>query len=193
MHPQSEIVLKYNPLGKVPILVTEDGFSLFESCAINTFLGDRYRNTNAALVPAAGTNARGIYDQTISVVTTELDAQGLWIHRKHEAMGKYFTFIPDAVVHARKYFHKTNRGLIKQLKGSDGPYLLGADFTAADIAYVHCLEWSLEIGWDDKWKNDGEVVDYFQLCRSRPAYKNVNGMRKEEFAFASQNKKRSKL
>lgn len=173
-------------------MVEEDGFSMFESCAINTFLGDKYRSANATLVPPCETNARGFYDQTISVLTTEMDSQGLWIHRKHEAMGKFFTFIPDAVVHARKYFHKTNRGLIKQLKESTGPYLLGNDFTAADIAYVHCLDWSREIGWDDKWKNDGEVVDYYKLCRSRPAFLKVHGMRKEELAAISK-KKRSKL
>ena len=165
---------------------------MFESCAINTFLGDKYRSANATLVPQCGTNSRGLYEQTISVLTTELDAQGLWIHRKHEAMGNFFTFIPDAVAHARKYFHKTNRTLIKQLKDSDGPYLLGSEFTAADITYVHCLDWSRGIGWDDKWKNDGEVMDYYKLCRSRPAYRKLRGMRKEELEAASQ-MKQSKL
>lgn len=168
----------------------EDGFSMFESCAINTFLGDKYRDANPTLVPPTGTNERGLYEQTISVVTTEMDSQGLWIHRKHEGMGEFFTFIPDAVVHARKYFHKTNRSLISQLKETDGPYLLGSNFTAADIAYAHCLEWSRAIGWDDKWKNDGEVVDYFKLCRSRPAYRKVHDLRKEE---AASHKKKSKL
>ena len=185
-------MLKYNPLGKVPILVEADGFSMFESCAINTFLGDKYRNANTSLVPPPGTNERGLYEQTISVLTTEMDAQGLWIHRKHEGMGEFFTFIPDAVAHARKYFHKTNRQLIQQLKETDGSYLLGSNFTAADISYVHCLEWSRSIGWDDKWKDDGEVVDYFKLCRSRPAFRKAHGMRKEELAAAAQTKQ-SKL
>lgn len=123
----------------------------------------------------------------MSVLATELDVQGLWIHRKHETMGDVFTHIPDAVEHARKYFNKTNRILIQQLKdsreaalaaeatakadtGGRGFYLLGSDFTAADIVYVHCLGWSKEIGWDAKWKDDATLKDYIDLCRSRPAY-----------------------
>jgi glutathione S-transferase len=179
--PQSEDVLKYNPLGKIPILVEEDGFVLYESGAIVTYLGDRYRTKNHALVPPAGTRDRGLYDQTLSVLLTELDAQGLWIHRKHEAMGQFFTYIPSAVEHARKYFHKTNRALIEQLKDTKaGPYLLGSSFTAVDIVYVHCLDWSAAIGWNDKWKNDPVVGQYLELCKSRPAYVKTRAVREAE-------------
>ena len=159
VQPQSKKVLKYNPLGKVPVLI-EDGFSLYESCAINTYLGDKYCSESLRLVPECGSRQRGLYDQTVSVLISELDAQGLWIHRKHEAHGRYFSFVPDAVTHARKYFNKTNRTLMKQLEHG-GPYLLGNDFTAADIIYVHCLEWSSDIKWDDKWKQNSNKEDLF--------------------------------
>jgi glutathione S-transferase len=192
VHPQSEDVLQHNPLGKVPILIEEDGFSLFESGAINTYLGDTYRSVNGTLVPMAGTRERGLYEQTLSVLGTEMDAQGLWIHSKHERMGKFFTFIPDAVTHARKYFHKTNRSLAGQLKENGGPYLLGHHFTAVDIYYVHCLDWSVEIGWDEKWKNDETVMEYLERCRSRSAYIKVNAMRKEELSHAAEKKSRQR-
>lgn len=178
--PGSEEVLRYNPLGKVPILVEDDGFSMFESAAINTFLGDKYRNSSSSiLVPAPGTNLRGLYEQTVSVLTTELDSQALWIHRKHESLGEIFTHIPDAVEHARKYFHKTNRSLMRQIV-NPGPYLLGSDFTAADIIYVHCLEWSKMIGWDEKWKVNPAVQDYLRLCKARPSYVKVAEIRRAE-------------
>jgi glutathione S-transferase len=177
--PGSDEVKKYNPLGKIPVLVEEDGFSLYESPAINTYLGDKYRRENPTLVPPAGTRERGLYDQTLSVLTSELDAQGLWIHRKHEALGDFFTHVPDAVAHARKYFHKTNRALIQQLKDG-GPYLLGKDFTGADIIYVHCLDWSKSIGWNEKWKEEPSVLEYLDLCESRPAYIKVKGIRNAE-------------
>eukprot|EP00980_Cylindrotheca_fusiformis_P014377 scaffold3827_cov179-Cylindrotheca_fusiformis.AAC.41 len=181
LHPQSDEVLKLNPLGKVPILVEEDGgFSLFESGAINTYLGDKYRARNSTLVPVPGTRERGLYEQTLSVLATEMDAQGLWIQRKHETLGEFYTFVPDAVKHARKYFHKTNRCIIGQLKKNGGPYLLGRNFTAADIYYVHCLDWSQEIGWDDKWRSEIAVVEYLDLCHSRPAYIKVNQMKNDQ-------------
>merc|ERR1712032_930728 len=117
--PQSEQVLKYNPLGKAPILIIDeednngDDFVLYESGAILTYLGDKYRTANCngngnatssssvanALVPLAGTTERGRYDQTMSVLQTELDSQGLWIHRKHESLGEHFGRIPVAVDH----------------------------------------------------------------------------------------------
>ena len=109
-------------------------------------------------------------------------------------MGKFFTFIPDAVSHARKYFNKTNRTLLKQLKDCGGPYLLGNDFTAVDIFFVHCLDWSTEIGWDDKWKNDQSVLNYLNLCKSRPAYIKVETIkRSEQQSFEKEERKRSKL
>merc|ERR1712157_277623 len=106
--------------------------------------------------------------------------------------GKFFTFVPDAVTHARKYFNKTNRCLMKQLSSSTHQYLLGKNFTAADIYYVHCLDWSQSIGWDDKWKNNNVVLEYLNLCRSRPAYVKVNAIKKEEqAAYERKTKKRS--
>jgi len=201
--PQSKLVVKYNPLGKIPILLESDGFVLYESSAIITYLGDKYNynyhnqnryhtllspappttatitatTTQNLLVPLAGTHKRGLYDQTMSVLQTELDAQGLWIHRKHEVMGKYFTYIPDAVKHARKYFNKTNRILIQQLKDNNNAsplsssyYLLGSQFTAVDIVYIHCLQWSQSIGWDNKWKDDKFLLQYIEFCTSRVAY-----------------------
>ncbi|KAG7355416.1 glutathione S-transferase, C-terminal domain containing protein [Nitzschia inconspicua] len=185
--PQSEQVKKYNPLGKVPVLIEDNEFALYESGAILTYLGDRYdANNNSGnkklsppLVPRAGTRERGLYDQTMSVLLTELDAQGLWIHRKHEALGGIFTFIPEAVEHAKKYFSKTNRVLLQQIK-NQGPYLLGPAFSGVDIVYIHCLDWSKSIGWNDRWKDDPTLQGYLELCKSRPAYIRTKQIRSNE-------------
>merc|ERR1712224_455897 len=136
--------------------------------------------TSRLVVPSVSTKERGLYDQTLSVLVTELDTQGLWMHRKHEAMGKHFGYIPEAVEHARKYFNKTNRALIQQLKDSEGPFLLGSDFTAADIVYTHCLHWSQAIGWNVKWEQDTTVTAYLQRCMSRPAYSRAKATIKKE-------------
>lgn len=184
--PQSEEAKKYNPLGKIPILVDECGFSLYESSAIINYLCEKDWGTGSIghkknLVPPHGTKERALYEQTMSVLATELDTQALWIHRKHEVMGEFFGYIPDAVEHARKYFNKTNRVLIQQLKdkrleigGTDdsnvASYLLGAHFTAADIVYIQCLDWSEMIGWDTKWKDDEVLTNYIKACKSRDSF-----------------------
>ena len=210
--PQSRFVKKYNPLGKVPVLLIHDSgeqesgndhqqdsveqdpsFVLYESAAIVNYLGDNFAATNnndSIYIPQVGTNERGIYDQTLYMIVSELDSQGLWIHRKHETMGKYFGYIPDAVQHAKEYFNKTNDTLIQQLKlqkekvdktsSNNTPnsnlkyYLLGNRFTPVDIFYIHCLTWSISIGWNEQWKNNPIVTKYYQNCTTnRIAYQKV--------------------
>jgi len=189
--PQSKTILAVNPLGKVPALVEKDlhetpYFVMYESAAINTYLGDLVNTQQPQdkahpMVPIPGTHLRGLYEQTVSCISTELDAQGLWIHRKHEAMAKYFGRIPEAVSHAKEQFTKVNAVLTQQIHSNSlGKFLVGNHFTAADILYVHCLEWSVSIGWDDAWKNDAKLCEYYKTCKQRPAYQKVAALRKKE-------------
>ena len=171
--PHSEEAKQHNPLGKIPILVDEEGFCIYETNAIIGYLCDT--NSEKNLIPTPGTKQRGLYEQTMSVLATELDSQSLWIHMKHKLMADKFGEIPDAVEHARNYFNKTNKTLIQQLKDKSGgteetSYILGPDFSAADIVYVHCLDWSKLIGWDTEWKDDEVVTNYINACHSRDAF-----------------------
>jgi glutathione S-transferase len=187
--PASRRVKKFNTSGKVPVLLEFDRSSsstgsndndepslvLTESVAINTYLGDCYDVHKLHLVPAAGTQDRAIYDATVCSILSELDAQSLWIHRKHEAMGQYFGYIPDAVTHATQQFQRMNAQVAQQVVTSGGPYLLGANFTAADILYVHCLDWASSIGWKKQWPE--HLAKYRAKCHERAAYQKVKGMR----------------
>jgi glutathione S-transferase len=157
--------------GKIPILLEYDNiddpkpsFVLYESSAINTYLGDKYGGIDMKLIPAPSTRERAIYDQTVSCIMTELDAQSLWIHRKHVAMGKVFGDIPEVATGARENFTRMNKQLSKQLN----PFVLGENFTAADILYIHCLDWSKSIGWHTDWPQS--IEPYRKLCQQRPAY-----------------------
>jgi len=59
-------------------------------------------------------------------------------------------------------------------------YLLGPKFTAVDICYVHCLDWSKTIGWHDKWTQSQCLVNYLDRVRSRPAYRKIKSIRQAE-------------
>ena len=177
--PVSRRVKVYHKTGKVPVLLEFDDdtneeptFVLYESVAINTYLGDRYGN--GELVPPASTRERAIYDQVTCCVLSELDAQGLWIHRKHESLGLYFGHIPAAVAAAEKQFHRINSDLASRLN----PYLLGERFTAADIVYVHCLDWAISIGWEHPWPENLE--EYRRRCHERPAFVRAKAMQDAE-------------
>mmetsp|Transcript_8959 Transcript_8959/g.15038 ORF Transcript_8959/g.15038 Transcript_8959/m.15038 type:complete len:222 (-) Transcript_8959:18-683(-) len=184
--PRSDDAKKHHPLGKIPALVaTYDDddkrqLTLYESAAINTFLGDAYDK----LVPPPKTPERALYDQTIHFIMAELDAQALWIHRKHESLGHLYGKSDEAVGTAKQQFQRANDILLKNLN----PYLMGDAFTAADILYVHCLDWAEAIGWSDAW--DSEKLDeYIKTCHDRPAYQRVVAKRNQE----RENRKKSKL
>ena len=191
--PHCKKVKSNHPLGKVPILVevavdsshNKTPFVMYESAAINTYLGDLVNSIkegeNTPLVPKPGTHERGLYEQTVSCIITELDSQGLWIHRKHHDLGRFFGSIPQAVQHAKEHFDKVNGVLITQIEENpNGKFLVGSAFTAADILYVHCLDWSKAIGWDDQWQDNEILLQYLQTCKTRPAYQKVAAMRRKE-------------
>jgi glutathione S-transferase len=187
--PVSRRVKKFNPSGKVPVLLEYDrsgsngsndkdqpSLVLTESVAINTYLGHCYDVHNLHLVPAVGTRDRAIYDATVCSILSELDAQGLWIYGKHEHFGQHFGYIPDAVAHAAEQFQRMNAQIAQQIVTSGGPYLLGANFTAADILYVECLDWASRIGWKtEQWPE--HLAGYIRKCHQRAAYQKVKGMR----------------
>jgi len=178
--PWSDEAKRYHPMGKIPALVLKEedqkDLVVLESAAINTFLADRYDK----LIPQPKSRRRALYDQTIHFIMSELDAQALWIHRKHASLGKVFGEAPTAVETAKNQFSRANACLVDQLN----PYLLGEDFSAADILYVHCLDWAGLIGWDETWKDNettaAAIETYLERCRSRPAYQRTQGKREEE-------------
>ena len=155
---------------KVPTLIDGD-LAMFESAAINTYLGDKFRGTpgSSDLVPIPGTPSRGVYEQWVHCAASELDAQGLWIHRKHEALkGVLAPAAPVAVETAKAHVSRVVGVFSDRLKGRD--FLVDDGFSAADIVFVHCVTWGESIGWSDAWADDETLQAYLVRCRSRPAY-----------------------
>ena len=64
--PRSKSAAEVNPFAKVPTLLDEDiGVTMYESIAINTHLGDRFRGHESCptLVPPPATAERARYEQ----------------------------------------------------------------------------------------------------------------------------------
>jgi glutathione S-transferase len=204
--PWSPAVKEHHRSGKVPVLLVgsaeegEEPFVLTESLAINTFLGDQYllrggdsdyqektfarENAGcdgpALTMPKFRTRDRARYNETICCILSELDSS-LWIHQKHTDgnLSKYFGSVPDITAPCAANFHRVNALLASRCR----PYLLGQNFTPADIAYVHCLDWARREEWDrsDKWPADA-LNEYLELCQRRPAYQRANRIRAESRA-----------
>ena len=123
-------------------------------------------------------------------IMSELDAQGLWIHRKHEALAQFFGGCPTAVAHAKAHTARTIAIFSSDLRRTGGPYLLGPDFSAADILFVHCCTWAENSGWGEAWttalrEDDADMQalsSYLGRCRSRAAYQRTQAKKNAESA-----------
>lgn len=159
-HPE---YLKLNPLGHVPTLVEGDQV-LFESAAICMQLADRHPEKN--LAPALASPERGKYYQWIFFAMCELEPQLVAV-MLHEV------FLPEklrdakAAQEAKEKFQKAARLLDEHLL--DRSFVLGADFSAADIVLCSVLNWARWLGTlEEGFPN---VQHYIDRCMARPAAK----------------------
>ena len=119
--------LKINPAGKLPALV--DGRSrLFENAAICLYLAEKF--PQARLAPAPGTPERGRYLSLMVYSTSQVEpAMGdalLRVHSNSSSRGwNDFENVKDVVERELGY----------------GPYLFGAQFTAADVMIGSMFVW----------------------------------------------------
>ena len=124
--------LKINPAGKLPALV--DGRTrIFENAAICMYIAEKYPGKR--LAPAVGTPERGRYLSLMVYSTAQLEpSMGdslLKIKSNNSARGwTDFEQAKDAV----------------ERELGDGPYLFGAQFTAADVMIGSMLIWHRAFG-----------------------------------------------
>lgn len=125
--------LKLNPNGKVPTLVVDGSLVIFESAAITMFIADRH--PEAKLAPATSDPARGRFYQWLTHLTNTLQPAML----RYYYPERITTDAGGQAAVAEKAMEVVAAiwGRIDQHLKSGGPYLLGAQFSAADIfAYM---------------------------------------------------------
>ncbi len=153
-----------NPDGKIPVLEV-DGMALTESAALCRLIADRH--PAAALIPAAGTLARARCDQWCDFAISELE-QPLWTLAKHRfalPAGLRLPAIPDT---AAWEFQRAARALATGL--GEQTWILGEQFSVADILLGHTLVWSRSAGQELPAPN---LQAYLERALARPAYERV--------------------
>lgn len=149
-----------NPIGKVPTIVDAD-LVLTESAAICTYIGDKY--PDSGLTPSAGTPERAVYNKWCFYVIGELE-QPLWTIAKHRFAIPVERRVPQVIDTAQWEFSTAAKVLDKQL--ADKEFILGDQFTAADILIAHTL------GWAKAYKvtiESERLTAYAQRALGRPA------------------------
>lgn len=128
--------LKLNPQGVVPTLVV-DGRPRFESTALLTMLADRHPESH--LAPAPGTPEREAWYQ--------------WVHYLGNTLASTyrFWFYPNDLGNdehppeLRAALQRRIEGIFDRLDAhlaAQGPYLLGAEFSGADLLLTMLMRWS---------------------------------------------------
>ena len=152
---------KLNPRGKIPVL-EDGGLVLSESAAIVTYLAETYGN--GRLIPAGGAE-RAKYFEWLSFISMEIDATTLYVLRRHEGLPHIYGEAPIANTAARGYFDRMICAAAEELK--DGrTFLLGREFTGADILMTTCLDWAMayDVPVPEPW------LSYRKRTAGRPAY-----------------------
>jgi glutathione S-transferase len=156
---------RLNPNNRVPVL-DDDGLVMWESMAINLYLADQYGR--APLWPADPRERALIYQWSVWG-QTEIDVVAR--HRDR------FSGVPERVERARLELHGRLAILNAALTGRD--YLLGSDFTLADVNLASTL---LE-PWELSKPDGGDVrpgdTDFpavgawLTRCTARPSWESV--------------------
>lgn len=139
---EGEAFKSLNHRGKIPVF--EDGeLVIGESGAIVFYLADHYRDRRS-LAPLPGSPERAVFDDLCFFTLTELDAV-LYIIRRHAGLPEVYGESPVAVRSAGEYFLRQVGEMDRRL--DDGrPFLMGDEFSAADLLLETCLGWAQVVG-----------------------------------------------
>ena len=129
-----------NPSQKIPAL-QEGDFVLSESAAIVNYLATTH-GAARGLCPPTTPRERARYDQWCFFSMMELDANTLYVIRKHEDLPQLYGDAPNALQAARDGFTRQALAAAQRLAHS-GPYVLGDKFSGADILFTTCLNGAL--------------------------------------------------
>lgn len=155
---------RMNPSEKIPVL--QDGeLVLSESAAIVNYLARAY-GAAKNMLPPDEVRERARYDQWCFFSMMELDANTLYIIRRHEDLKQVYGEAPGAVKTARECFAKQAVAAARRLVG---PYALGERFCGVDLLLTTCLTGAVR----REIEIPQALHDYLALTTVRPAYQSA--------------------
>ena len=160
--------LKVNPNGHIPS-IDDNGLVVWESMAINLYLAEKYGK--APFWPATVEGHAGAYQWSFFGMT-ELEPHLITI-----LMNKMFLPAEQrseaAIKNATTALQAPLKVLDDRLKSQE--YLLGRDFTIADLNVASVLTLSTFVGFD--LSGTPAAQKWFQKCVSRPSQQKVGSLK----------------
>ncbi len=145
-----------HPLGRVPVLETDDG-NLFESGAICLHLADTH--PDCGLLPPVGTRDRALVYQWAFFAPAELEPR--LIAAAKDASGD-----PERAAASRARFVDAVGAVSRGLGSND--YLVAGHLTVADVLVGTALAFTAKAGLDDVLP--ANLKDYVARLGERPAF-----------------------
>lgn len=157
--------LRLNPQGVVPTLVYE-GHAHVESAAILLMLADRH--PEARLAPLPGTPARDEWYQCVVNLSNSLAATyRYWFYPLDLGASEH----PPAVRAALQARIEAVWTRLDARLAARGPYLLGAEFSGADLLATMLMRWSRNMPRTAlEWPGLRRLAD---LVRARPSWRRL--------------------
>lgn len=160
---QTQSFTALNPRQKIPLLIDGD-FVMGESAAIVGYLSQKYSTEGNSLIPS-GVTEHARWLEWCFFLVAELDSASLYVMRRHGDLKHIYGEAPGVVNQAAVYFQKQ----LLHVEGAlaDGrDYLLGDQFTSADIILTTCLTWAMFY----KIELPKTFNSYLRRIAARPAY-----------------------
>ena len=162
--------LKLNPNGKVPTLVVDGTFVMFESAAMAMLIADRH--PEAKLAPGPDEIARGHFYQWLTHLTNSVQPAMLrYYYPERHTSDSAGT---AAVAASAMEEIATLWGRIDRHLAANGPYLLGGRFSAADIFAYMLSTW--QQCCPDTYERFSNLKRLADLVAARPAIQRVIGL-----------------
>ncbi|ADO74721.1 glutathione S-transferase family protein [Stigmatella aurantiaca] len=149
--------LAVNPMGKLPALV-HDGTVVTETAAIITYLADAF--PQAGLAPSAGDTRRGTYLRWLFFGAGCFEPALLDMMLKRPQVDSKSTIGYGS--------YEDTLGAFKKML-TPGPYILGGQFSAADVYVGSQIAWALS--FKAPGLQEPIFTDYVARITARPAYK----------------------
>lgn len=154
--------LAINPMGVVPTYETAE-YKIHESVAVVMQLVDEH--ADAALAPAVGSPERAHYYQWCVFGSAEMDFP-IGLVTQNEMLLPEQKRDPSLASLGRELFAKRADVLTDTLAST--PYLLGSEFSGADVVIGYNCFWATFTGMLEQHP---VLVSYLERLQSRPAFK----------------------
>jgi glutathione S-transferase len=184
--------LAINPNGVVPAFV-HDGRPIIESTVMCEYVDEVWPNEPKLIpeVPIERADMRAwlrFIDEVPSLAVRVPSFQDKFLERFLAMNEEEYAAFRDQNTLRREFFMRLNRtgfsdeeydNSIRQLEMTierigrtldNGPWLIGAQYTIADICVAPLFQRMEDLGMSDLWADAPRVADWFQRLKTRPAY-----------------------